>query len=249
MRGPLTFVFLAALVCSGCWQTRQSLEPPNLAAQNEEVDLTVERLQRIGATVDDELGQLRQLSADFFGAASGTWDHPFPLDSFKHTAMSCLNAPYNQEPPEPSVSEAADRLGVTCAVPAALDLEHHLDETPAQRSIALAKLAQVDQLRSVRSKLQSRLRQLPSILRRARAYLSTRRAEARQMIKDAQARQTDYSRKSFDEAMHRIEAYEGRLTALDHQLTELEDASGRWSKQLGEIVDALYKDLSRLGRS
>lgn len=239
----------AALVCCGCWQARQGPGAPDLTAQNDEVDLTIERLTRLSETVDGELVELRTRTDAFFDAPQDAWRKPFPLDAFKHTAMSCLNAPYNEAAPEPVVQEAADRLGITCAVAAALDLERRMAEAPSSRAVAMGRLLQIDEVRSLRAKLQSRLRQLPSILRRTRSYLGTRRAEARQMVKDVQSRQGEYSRKSYTEAMVTIERYEARLASLERQVAIVEDSAGRWSKRLAEIVDDLYNDLSRLGRS
>ena len=241
---PLT----AALLCSACWGAQQQLAPPELGEQRAEVAQTIERLERISATVDDEIIDLRDRSETFFSADASTWLKPFPLDSFKHTAMSCLNAPYNQEDPEPTVSDVAERFGVSCAVPAALDLEERTAAAPGQRPVVTEQLRNVDQLRNVRVKIQSRLRQLPSIVRRTRSYLSSRRAEARQMSKDIEARRADYGRKGFEEAMDRIEDYEDRLVELDRAIDVVEGSEGRWSKELGNVVDALYKNLSRLGR-
>ncbi len=242
------FLLAQVAVCAGCWQASQGRPAPDLTAQYEEVELTIDRLVRLGATVDDELADLRGRTGRFFDAPKQTWLAPFPLDAFKHAAMSCLNAPYNEAAPEPTVQEVADRLGITCAVPAAVDLERQLADVPSVRSSALARLIELDEVRSVRAKLQSRLRQLPSILRRTRAYVGTRRAESRQMVKEIQSKQGEYGRKSYDEAMKRIEEYDARLSVLEAQIGSLEDATGRWSRQLAEIVDALYKGLSRLGR-
>lgn len=249
MAGFRGVVLVLLAVSTGCWQSRQGPAPPDLTEQVREIDATALRLVRIGETVDDELADLAARTETFFGTSASVWRKPFPLDAFKHTAMSCLNAPYNEAEPEPIVREAAERLGISCAVPAALDLENQLVRAPSQKAPALEKLREIDQVRNVRAQLQTRLRQLPSILRRTRAFVSSRRAEARQMVKNIQSRQSEYGRKSYAEAMAQIERYEEQLAALEREIDELESASGRWSKDLGSIVDRLYKDLSRLGRS
>lgn len=241
-------VFAAVVACCSCWQ-RPGLDVPDLASEHEEVAVTIARVARLGVTVDDELASLEQQTTAFFATPAGTWARPFPIDAFKHTAMSCLNSPYTQTEPDPVSREVADRFGIVCAVAAAVELDGRLANLPAHRTIASQKLTEIDAIRDVRVRLQARLRQLPSIVRRTRSYLTTRRAEARQMAKDAQARRSEYGRKSFGEAIADIESYEARLDELDAELQRLEASTQRWSEQLGAIVDLLYKELSRLGRT
>lgn len=241
-----TLLALAALVVlTGCWQPRQR-EALDLGEQTREVDATIASLQRLDAGVDTELAELSRVVDAIFAAPADTWAAPFPLDAYKHTAMSCLNAPFDESAPEPQVREAADRLGLRCAVAAALALEQELQAVD-DRAGALTRLRQVDDVRRRRYELQTRLRQLPALLRRTRAFLASRRAEARQMTAELRAREGEYARKSFSDSLRAIEDYEARLNALEEELTVLDTVTGAWSTTLAEVVERLYIDLSRLG--
>ena len=252
MGGRATRALLAAIlivVASGCWQGRRGLTPPDLAEQVAEVDGTISRLSRLVDTVDDELDRLRSQADTFFATPQATWRAPFPLDAFKHVAMSCLNAPYSDVPAEPEVERVARKIGTTCAVPAAVDLEGRLSPGTDERRDALAKLLEIDALRSARAQLQSRLRQLPGILRRARSYVEARRSEALALAKNVKTRRTEYARRDYAAALEIIEDYEKKLAELERQLERLESSSQSWNKELGVVVERIYKDLSRLGRT
>jgi hypothetical protein len=246
---PITvFAVVVAVLCSSCFQARRGPQPPDLSSERSEVAQTIEKLERIESTMASELDQLEALDREFFDEERSAWARPFPLDAFKHASMSCLNAPYVQNDAEPRVQEAADRLQVSCAVPAALSLEQRLNEVTTRRAFGVRKLRQIDQMRSVRTRLQDRLRQLPSITRRTRNYLASRRAEARKMVEAIERRRPEYLRKDFQEALRRVEQYRERLDALESSIATVERSIPRWSRTLGTVVDRLYKNLSRLGR-
>lgn len=250
--GRVAFVRLVllgvAIFIAGCWQSRDGLKAPTLATQNAEVDQTIERLDRIETAMGSEIEQLERDRIAFFADEPTAWRDPFPLDTFKHAAMSCLNEPYTEGQAEPRATEAASRLGVTCAVPAVVVLDRQLDQATPSRQFGTTKLRELDALRLLRTRLQSRLRQLPAIVRRTRNYLAARRAEARQIRVEIERRQPEYSRKSFDEALENVDAYRRHLDKLETSVDAVEESIPTWSKALGTVVDALYKDLSRLGR-
>jgi hypothetical protein len=235
-----------AVFSAACAQ-RQGPKPPELSSEKSEVTQTVQRLERIEATMAADLEELTTLEQKFFDEESAAWAPPFPLDVFKHASMSCLNAPYVETAPEPRVKEAADRLGISCAVPAARVFESRLDEAPSRREFGVRKLRQIDEMRSVRARLQARLRQIPAITQRTRNYLASRRAEARKLADELERRRPEYLKKDFEESMRRIEAYRARLDELETSIATVERSQARWSRDLGTVVDGLYKDLSRLG--
>ena len=245
----MLLAMLLVIVVSGCWQGRRGLTPPDLTEQVTEVDGTISRLSRLVDTVDEELARLRSQADAFFDTPQTTWTSPFPLDAFKHVAMSCLNAPYSDVPADPAVDAVARKIGITCAVPAAIDLDQRLAPGTDARRDALAKLVEIDALRSARAQLQSRLRQLPGILRRARAYVESRRAEALALSKNVKSRRTEYARRDYAEALEVIARYEKKLAELEDEIARLEDSSQSWNAELGVIVERIYKDLSRLGRA
>lgn len=238
-----------AAVLTGCWGVREGPKPPDLTEQHAEVDQTIERLARVERTMAAELDELRGVQQRFFDEQRGVWAPPFPLDAFKHTAMSCLNLPMNADEPAPQISEVARRLGINCAVPAAIVLDDQLDEARGQRSFGVTKIRQIDEVRTARATIQTRLRQLPAIVRRTRNYLAARRAEIRQLATEIERNRTEYVRKDYDETLRRIDEYRARLDALDAAIREVEQSIPRWSREVGDVVDALYKDLSRLGRA
>jgi len=238
-----------AAVLTGCWGVREGPQPPDLNGQNSEVEQTIARLQRIEETMAEELQALREAQRSFFDEQRGAWAPPFPLDAFKHTAMSCLNAPVADDQAAPEVNETATKLGITCAVPAAQVLDAQLDEAHTVRAFGVTKIRQIDEVRTARAKIQGRLRQLPSIARRTRNYLASRRAELRQTEAETERRRADYLRKDYEETMRRLRGYRDRLDALDDAIGEVEQSIPRWSREVGDAVDALYKDLSRLGRA
>lgn len=199
--------------------------------------------------MSSRLEALRALEAAFFEVPAGAWAAPFPLDQFKHAAMSCLNEPFTDAVPDPALQEVAQRLRISCAVPAAAVLDEALQDVPGRRAFAEDKLQQIDDVRLARSELQGRLRQLPAIARRTRNYLATRRAQARQVETEAQRRRSEYDRKSYQETMRRIAQHRARLDELEAAIGAVEQAIPQWSAQVGEVIDALYKRLSRLGRA
>ena len=248
MRFPSASAFVLALLLAGCWSARRGPAPPDLSGQNSEIAETAQRLELVGETMSSELQALQKLQTGFFDAPEGAWKAPFPLDQFKHAAMSCLNEPFTDVLPDPALQKVAQRLRISCAVPAAGVLDAALERLPGRRSFAEEKLQQIDDVRLVRSELQGRLRQLPAITRRTRNYLAARRAEARQVEDDAQRRRSEYDRKAYQETMGRLAQHRARLDELEAAIDEVERSIPRWSGEVGGLIDALYKRLSRLGR-
>jgi hypothetical protein len=128
-------------------------------------------------------------------------------------------------------------------------LEERLDRDSSVRPFGVEKLQEIDGLRILRARLQGRLRQLPAIVRRTRNYLASRRAEARQLRQDIERREPEYAKATFDEALNRVTEYRASLDRLETAIDDVERSIPNWSEALGAVVDALYKDLSRLGRT
>jgi len=239
----------AALLTSACWGAAQSLSPPDLTDQTSEIDQTIARVDQIRETIKDDLDRFDALRRQFFEAPSNFYASPFPLDLFKHASMSCLNdPPSDQGSPAPPIAAAADQLGIDCAVAPLPPLVEALQAVPARRDTAVAKLQTIDRIRQIKFRLARRLRQLSSVVRRTRNYLATRRAEARQQTREIERRRPEYRRKEYEEARRRLAAYTARLDALDHAIAGLESAGPAWSRSLGTSIEAIYQDLSRLGR-
>ena len=240
------------LLLSGCWQTGRKT-PPALTEQAVEVAETTSRLVRIEVAMDEDLGALRDLIGRFFSIPEHTWVAPFPIDAFKHTAMSCLNAPYDEATPDPAVQEVATQMGIACAVQPLVVLQAKLGADQmiegGMAGVALDSLRLVDGLRSGRASLQTRLRQLPGILRRTRAFSATRRLELRRHAQDLTARRGEYTRDGVRQALDELEHVEAQLDALDAQLLVLEEKEATWAREVGTLVEQLYKGISYLGPS
>lgn len=245
MRVRLPLAALALVLSTGCWQTARK-SPPTLTEQALEVEETVERLARIEAAMDEELAGLRDLVGRFFSLPNDTWRAPFPVDLFKHTAMSCLNAPYDESPPDPSVQEVAEQFRITCAVAPLVVLREALGHEGVPRGEVLDNLRLVDELRSGRASLQSRMRQLPGILRRTHAFIEVRRSEARRTRQDLEARKAEYSRDALRASRAELDQYEVMLDSLLMQLVVLEEKGSTWSRELVVLVEQLYKGISYL---
>lgn len=245
----MTLVVIGAFAATGCWQLRDGLQPIELASHTEEVDETMARLDRVEEAMESELLQLETERAAFFDAPDQRWGDPFPLDLFKHTAMACLNEPFSNPAPDPDLERVAKSVGISCVVSPTPLLLGSLRDTPQLRDDALTKLQMIDGLRTLRARLQSRLRQLPTIIQRARAYLDVRRREAREMEQELRRRRPEYARRDFDESLERIGEYRRRLDQLDAAIAGVENSVGDWSKTLGTTIEAIYQDLSRLGRA
>ncbi len=247
MTWRLTLSVATFLLLASCWQRRETLNPPDLSGQNSEVEQTIVRLQEFDESLQGEVESLRAAMDAFFDEPRSSWSPPFPLDAFRHASMSCLNTPPSAPEPEPTLALAAERYRIVCAPPALVALEQRIGEQSGYADFAKRKLGEVDRIRSARTTVQNRLRQIPEIIRRARNYLAVRRSEARQLEADTERRRTEYRKSDYDEAIDRIRRHRRALDRLDESIGELEQAAPRRSRELGDAVDRLYKEMSRLG--
>ena len=283
---------VCVLSCVGlhaCWATSPGIEPPDIREPVGELEQLSTRLESIYAVLERDVTRMGTLRVAFFSPPSALYAPPFPIDLFRHVALTCLNelptedlssaeatsAPDSTEveseqpleeevegtdadanvdgveedgPREPEAEVADEGLGLSCQ-PA--NLPFLLSQIPPQRlDFATTQLRRVDEVRTLRLRIERRIARLPRILAIASNRIAEQRAARRQLADQINKRKLDYNKDQWDEANKRLARYkreiergEKALEALQKQL-ELEKS---WLERSREEMNFFLYDLVWLG--
>jgi hypothetical protein len=238
-------------VLSGCWLSQKGPAPPDLSEQRTDTEERTQRIERIVAIMERDLGKFERLQREFFETPPSFYDEPFPLDLFKHVAMACLNEPWNPNELEDDGTSASIRMPsdieLTCRPTFAARLDETLAErVPAQREKTLQKLERIDTLRRLRGRLRERIGALAGIIRSQRNFIADERADLRQLRSSLERRRTEYSTERWRETQSRLREQSDALDALDQAVNRLDETWPGWPKRVDANVLEMYMRLSDL---
>ena len=244
---------LAALVAAGC-NNQRGLPPPDLREEVGQATAQTQRMEAIQEVMRRDLGRVVSLREAFFAVPPEAYQPPFPLATFRHAAMSCLNEPFSLEPPEalpppgPEV-RAAEALGVRCTPSSLPSLYEALEalERPRHLARARAQLGRVDQVRELRAKIEERAGRIDLLTDAARARLARMRAQRRKRLEQAQQRRPDYTRERWAETQRRMERLADQLDELERAIEAIEQDAPAWRPTLSEQLHAFTYELAWLG--
>lgn len=260
-RRARALALLILLAPPACWGGQQSLPPPEVAAQVNTIEREAERVGAIREVMRRDLGRVTALRQAFFEVPPDAYAPPFPLDTFRHAAMSCLQQPHDGSravdevegadvlmPEEASLPEevAAKKFGVTCTPRALISLDEALEQ-PTHRALAREQLGRVDELRELSARIEARALKVNLITRRARTELADWRARRRQLVDETRRRELDYDREGWAETQRRLRAYEDSLARLATAIEDLEDDRPNWLPVLEQQTSDFTYDLAGVG--
>lgn len=239
-------LIMLCLGLSGCFQ-RQGLPVLNVSPQIGQVENKTAQSQNALTTIETDLDELQTLVETLQQLPDTTWREPFPLDLYRHALMSCLTLPLNAETvPDSPEANAAEALGVTCAVLPLPPLVEALAKDNG-RQAATTGLQAVDAMREKRTILEARLRSMPRDLEDMREYVATQRAEARRVEQDLDRRKPEYLDKDFQASKSQLRAWRERLNTLEQAVEQLEARRPGWTSTMETRLAALYRIIATLG--
>lgn len=275
----------ASVASSACWATAPGIDPPSVVEPVSELEQLSVRLESIYAVLERDVTRMGTLRVEFFSPPAPLYADPFPLDLFRHVALTCLNElptedlsraegveePLPEEPDpesEPPGEEASgedeiepsedalekDRGGrpplvqLTCQ-PANLDFL--FSKIPATRlEFAAAQMKRVDEVRTLRLRIERRIARLPRILAAASAQIAEKRAARRQLAEQVNKRKLDYNKDQWDESMRRLKRYEKEILRSERALEVLQkqlELEQGWLERAREEMNIFLYDLVWLG--
>lgn len=269
---------LASVTSSACWATAPGIEPPSVTAPVSELEQLAVRLESIYAVLERDVTRMGTLRVEFFSPPAALYADPFPLDLFRHVALTCLNElptedlsrteELEEPPPEPEPDapseEDAEQPGedippeepvaqppviqLTCQ-PANLDFL--FAQVPATRlEFARAQMKRVDEVRTLRLRIERRIARLPRILATASTQIAEKRAARRQLAEQVNKRKLDYNKDQWDETSRRLKRYEKEIQRSERALEVLQkqlELEQGWLERAREEMNIFLYDLVWLG--
>ena len=270
-RHPLTHaralhvLILGVMVAAspGCWLKRKGIAPPSVAQPVTELQRLSTRLQAVHTVLERDVARMETLRLEFFSAPSPLYAPPFPVELFRHVALSCLNelphpaeesmeggAPQSQEDAQEPGQDAAaaPELVLTCQP---VNLELLLGAvSPARKSFTMEQLRRVDEMRTLRLKVARRLEQLPRMIEEAQLRVARQRAERRQLSEKLDQRRIDYDDTSWALAQKNLQRYAQEIDTVERSITQLTDqlsASHSWRWRAQDTTRVFLYDLVWIG--
>jgi len=238
---------IAVFAITGCFR-QQGLAAIDLTSQRGQVEAKTIQATRLLATVDRDLSDFNILYERFFEVIRPSLAPPFPLDVYRHAAMSCVTVALGTETaPGSPEAEAAERIGVSCAVPPLPALIEALNDVPERRTDAYNGLIIVDGLREKRGILERRLRTLPQDTSDMREYVASQRAEARRVEQELTRKKPEYSDVGYSESKSRLKDWRQKLDALEFAVDALDSNKDAWTETLDLRLAELYRGIALLG--
>ncbi len=242
---PITVVAVViAAATVACPARRQGPETPKLEASVDRVDRRLERLRGIREVMQRDLERVETLSGELAGTSTDLFGGEFPLDLFKHVAVSCLNAS-SIEPDDDSEATAdpspSSDAPLQCRPRFSDRLVDRIDErTPDRRDRAMRLLARVDEFHTLRSRLWTRLRKIGDILEETREFVASQRAALRKRRTRWERRRQELSPERWHQLSRRFSAYAARLEELEEASDQLAEAVDSWPKHLDRANREMY---------
>ncbi len=238
---------LAIFVISGCFQ-QQGLSAIDLTSQRGQVEAKTIQATRLLDTVDSDLSEFNTLYERFFEVIRPSLSPAFPLDLYRHAAMSCVTVALGTETaPGSPEAEAAERIGIGCAVPPLPALIAALNDVPEYRTNAYNGLIIIDGLREKRGILERRLRGLPQDTADMREYIASQRAEARRVDQTLARKKPEYSTDGYSKSQTTLKDWRQKLDALEFAVDALDSNKEQWTETLDLRLTELYRGISLLG--
>ena len=238
---------VAVFATTGCFR-QQGLPAIDLTSQRGQVEAKTIQATRLLATVDEDLKEFNDLYERFFSVIRPSLSPPFPVDLYRHATMSCVTLALGSETvPGSPEGEAAERIGIGCAVPPLPALITALDDVPDLRTDAYNGLIIVDALREKRGILERQLRSLPQDTTDMREYVASQRAEARRVEQALTRKQPEYTDATYSESKVRLKDWRQKLDALEFAVDALDASNKTWTQILDQGLAELYRGIALLG--
>jgi hypothetical protein len=220
----------------------------DLTSQRGQVEAKTMQATRLLATVDADLTDFNGLYERFFTVIRPSLSPAFPVDLYRHATMSCVTLALGTETaPDSPEADAAERIGIGCAVPPLPALVEALDAVPDRRTEAYNGLIIVDALREKRGLLEDQLRSLPQDTSDMREYVASQRAEARRVEQALNRKKPEYSDAGYSESKARLKDWRQKLDALEFAVDALDANKETWTQTLDLRLAELYRGIALLG--
>ncbi len=238
---------VAVFAIAGCFR-QQGLTAIDLTSQRGQVEAKTIQATRLLETVDADLTDFNDLYERFFSVMRPSLSPSFPVDLYRHATMSCVTLALGTETiPDSPEAQAAERIGIGCAVSPLPALVEALDAVPDRRTDAYNGLIIVDALREKRGMLEGQLRSLPQDTSDMREYVASQRAEARRVEQALNRKKPEYSDAGYSESKARLKDWRQKLDALELAVDALDANKETWTQTLDLRLAELYRGIALLG--
>ena len=260
----LKALFTAALGLSAasCWQASR-LAPPDVSEAGRAISERAERQRLIVEVMERDIARLERLAQEIVSEGVSSYDSPFPLQTFRLTAVACLNEPLVLQREEAEgalklpgtpLDEAATRFGVSCRPESLLQLERRLEALGGEqgtrsRALAMEQLERIESARQLRHTLRERQAKLARYVLEARDEVAEMRSQWRVVAQQVDARKLDYELSRWRATRDELAAQREALDELDAQLDALEQVLPFWPARVARLLDELLYELAWLGLS